>query len=137
MSGNLIMSITDHELSRLAALLEIHMNASVYRDPAIAQRDIMTAQKLSYLLAMMRQKGRRAIVIDTTKELGMNEKPQTENVTESPDTDSRPQWILDATDEHACNYDPNDPLTPDEVIWMAREIGSGDMTSDELLRRSK
>ncbi len=50
--------------------------------------------------------------------------------------DNRPAWVRDATDEHAHNFDPADPITQAEVLWMWREIESGDMTPDEFLRRS-
>lgn len=51
--------------------------------------------------------------------------------------DDRPLWLIEATDEHARNFDAADPITAEEVIWMWREFESSDMRfSDEFLRRT-
>ncbi len=55
---------------------------------------------------------------------------------EDPDN-SLPQWVKDATDEHASAYDPNDAIPKDEAEWMLREIGSSIMTPDMITQPTK
>ena len=114
---------SDSEIAFLAQVVKSNLalkSRQGISDPAAA----VLANKLVFLALAMRPGERFYVQIGKAAD-----------VESQKDDDIKFNWQEEATDEH-LSFDPRDPISPDEVVWMSREIESGDMTPEEFLRRS-
>jgi len=130
MTPNIIISLTGHELAYLGDLIGRELYGVPHSLPAIKAK-MTLANKFHYLLGELSRTETFAVTVNVAEGKTMSDK-----TTFAEPEDDRPDWLTRATDEHAASFDPNDPITAEEVIWMFREIESGDMTPEEFLRRT-
>lgn len=116
-------SFNDRELSYLAQLMAATPGCQLERLSGALGPNLRLANKISIIVMNMK--------VGQTVRVPI---PEMGEMDEAKDISY--DWHTRATDEHLSVYDPNDPITSNEVDWMSREINSGDMTPDEFLRRS-